>query len=201
VTPRRAIRVLPEIVETFRHRLGQHGDADQRRPDYRILITNTRPERLRLGPPWWVAGRAGVGELILGAMEPGAGTVDVAGPESVGMVVTGAQMVAGHVSLDVSCLDRLYLTGFVAKPQTPGGVIYFLHNRRGNPIASPALFEKIGNKFRADMNAWAQANGVPVVTFKACHRKADVMAPCLQAAADAGVRGPLRQEALHKDHP
>jgi hypothetical protein len=118
-------------------------------------------------------------------MEPGPGTVDGTGPGSA--VVTAAQMVAGHVGLDISCLDRLYLTGFVAKLQTPGGVIYFLHDHRGNPIASPALFERIGNKFRMDIKAWAQANGVPVITFKAGDRKADVMAPYLQAAADAGV--------------
>jgi hypothetical protein len=36
-------------------------------------------------------------------------------------LVTAADMVAGHVGLDISCLDRLYLTGFVAKLQTPGG--------------------------------------------------------------------------------
>jgi len=32
-------------------------------------------------------------------------------------------MVAGHVSLDISCLDRLYLNGYVNKLQTPGGVV------------------------------------------------------------------------------
>jgi hypothetical protein len=63
--------------------------------------------------------------------------------------VTAADMMAGHVSLDISCLDRLYLTGFVPKLQTPGGVIYFLHDHRGNPITSPAVFEQIGNRFRA----------------------------------------------------
>ena len=113
----------------------------------------------------------------------------MAGPGSTGagLVVTAAQMVAGHVGLDISCLDRLYLTGFVAKLQTPGGVIYFLHDHRGNPITSPALFERIGHTFREAMKDWAQVNGVPVVTFKAGDRKADVMAPYLQAAADAGV--------------
>ena len=63
-------------------------------------------------------------------------------------VVTAADMVAGHVSLDVSCLDRLYLNGFVDKLQTPGGVVYFFHDHRGKPIVSPALFEPIGEKFR-----------------------------------------------------
>jgi hypothetical protein len=102
-------------------------------------------------------------------------------------VVTAADMVAGHVMLDISCLDRLYLNGFVAKLQTPGGVIYFLHDHRGQPIASPALFEPIGAKFRQDMKAWAQAHGVPVVRFKSGDRKADIMRPYLQQAADAGA--------------
>ena len=82
-------------------------------------------------------------------------------------VVTAADMVAGHVTLDISCIDRLYLNGYVPKLQTPGGVIYFFHDHRGKPIVSPALFEPIGEKFRKDMNDWAQANGVPVIRFNA----------------------------------
>jgi len=104
------------------------------------------------------------------------------GPE----VVTAADMVAGHVRLDISCLDRVYLNGFVAKLQTPGGVVYFFHHHRGKPIVSPALFEPIGAKFRRDIKDWAQANGIPLITFKAGERKADVMAPYLDAAAATG---------------
>src|SRR5437667_11775570 len=95
-------------------------------------------------------------------------------------------MVAGHVTLDVSCPDRLYLNGYVAKLQTPGGVVYFFHDHRGKPIVSPALFEPIGEKFRRDIKGWAQATGIPVIVFKAGERKAEVMAPYLQAAAAAG---------------
>ena len=101
-------------------------------------------------------------------------------------VVTAADMVAGHVTLDVSCLDRLYLNGFVSKLQTPGGVVYFFHDHRGKPIVSPALFEPIGEKFRRDVRAWAQANGIPLIRFAAGDRKADVMASYLDAAAATG---------------
>ena len=104
-------------------------------------------------------------------------------------VVTAADMVAGHVRLDISCLDRLYLTGFVAKLQTAGGVIYFLRDHRGKPIASPALFEPIGAKFRADMKDWAQASGIPLIRFRAGERKADVMSPYLQAAGGGPLEG------------
>jgi hypothetical protein len=101
-------------------------------------------------------------------------------------VVTAADVVAGHVRLDISCLDRVYLNGYVAKLQTPGGVVWFFHEHRGKPIVSPALFEPIGERFRRDIKDWAQANGVPVIRFKAGQRKADVMAPYLGAAAAAG---------------
>src|SRR6266496_171557 len=101
-------------------------------------------------------------------------------------VVTAADMVAGHVTLDISCLDRIYLAGFVPALQTSGGVVYFLHDHRGNPVVSPAVFEQIGNRFRAAMRAWTRANNIPVVPFKAGERKADVMAPYLDAARAAG---------------
>jgi hypothetical protein len=112
----------------------------------------------------------------------GAGVVGVTGSA----VVTAADMVAGHVRLDISCLDRLYLNGYVAKLQTPGGVVWFFHDHRGKPIVSPALFEPIGEKFRRDIKGWAQASGIPLIRFGAGERKAEVMAPYLQAAAAAG---------------
>ena len=95
-------------------------------------------------------------------------------------------MVAGHVALDIECLDRIYLNGYVAKLQTPGGVVYFFHDHRGKPIVSPALFEPIGEKFRRDIRDWAQASGIPLIRFRAGERKADVMAPYLEAAAATG---------------
>jgi hypothetical protein len=104
-------------------------------------------------------------------------------------VVTAAEMVAGHVRLDISCLDRLYLTGFVAKLQTPGGVIWFFREHLGKPIVSPALFEPIGEKFRRQMKAWAAASGIPVIKFRAGDRKAGVMSPYLRAAAESGQSG------------
>jgi hypothetical protein len=115
--------------------------------------------------------------------------VSVKGPAALApdpAVVTAGDMVAGHVRLDISCLGRVYLNGYVAKLQTPGGVVYFFHEHRGKPIVSPALFEPIGEKFRREVRDWARASGIPVIRFKAGERKAEVMAPYLQAAAAAG---------------
>src|SRR5215831_1636941 len=103
-------------------------------------------------------------------------TVERCGPPAAGpAVVTAADMAAGHVSLDVSCPDRLYLNGYVNKLQTPGGVVCFFHDHRGKPIVSPALFEPIGEKFRRDIRARAQANGIPLIRFASGDRKAEVM--------------------------
>jgi hypothetical protein len=101
-------------------------------------------------------------------------------------VVTAADMVAGHVGLDISCLDRLYLTGFVPKLQSTGGVWYFLREHRGKPIASPALFKPMGEKFRQDVDGWAKANDIPVVDLRDAERNIEVMTPYLQAAAESG---------------
>jgi hypothetical protein len=74
-----------------------------------------------------------------------------------------------------------------ASCRPPRGVVYFFHDHRGKPVASQAPFEPVGEKFRRDLRGWAQASGIPVIVFKARERKAEVMAPYLQAAGAAGA--------------
>jgi hypothetical protein len=101
-------------------------------------------------------------------------------------VVTVPELLDGHTVLDIECLDRIYLSGFVNSLQTPGGVIWFLHDHRGMPIASPAVFTQIGDRFRRAVSSYAEANHIPVVRFKATGRKIDVMKPYLERAAATG---------------
>ena len=108
-------------------------------------------------------------------------------PRSAGSrVVTVNDVLDGHVVLDLSCLDRLYLSGFVQRLQTSGGVVYFLREHRGMPIASPAIFEQIGARFRDGMRRFAEANHIPVVRFRRGDRKVEVMRPHLVRAARSG---------------
>jgi hypothetical protein len=67
----------------------------------------------------------------------------------------------GHVALEVECVDRIYLNAYVANLQVAGQVVRFLTDHLGNPVPSPALFEKIGNRFRREVDAFAKARGVP----------------------------------------
>jgi hypothetical protein len=101
-------------------------------------------------------------------------------------VVTVNELLDGQVMLDLECLDRIYLSGFVNSLQTPGGVIYFLHHHRGMPIASPAVFAQIGDQFRRAVGSYAQANHLPVIKLKAADRNAEVMRPYLDRAAASG---------------
>ena len=53
-------------------------------------------------------------------------------------VVTVNDVLDGHVGLDVECLDRIYLNGYVPNLQVGGQVVSFMTAHLGNPIPSPA---------------------------------------------------------------
>ena len=80
-------------------------------------------------------------------------------------VLTVTGLLDGHVGLDVECLDRLYLNGYVPKLQVSGQVAGFMTGHLGYPIPSPAIMEKIGTRFRRAVNAFATAHQIPVVQF------------------------------------
>jgi hypothetical protein len=73
--------------------------------------------------------------------------------------VTVNGLLEGHVGLDVECLDRIYLNGYVPNLQVSGQVVNFLTHHLGYPIASPAVFEKIGTRFRAQVRDFAAERG------------------------------------------
>jgi hypothetical protein len=58
--------------------------------------------------------------------------------------VTVSDLLGGHVSLDMGCLDRVYLNGYVPNLQVGGQVVSFMTHHLGYPIPSPAIMEKIG---------------------------------------------------------
>jgi hypothetical protein len=101
-------------------------------------------------------------------------------------VVTAGEVLDGHVALDIECLDRIYLNAYVPILQSSGQVVAFLTQHLGCPIPSPALFDKIGQKFRRSVASFAEANGIPWVKFSKQDRKAEVMAPYLKRAAATG---------------
>jgi hypothetical protein len=101
-------------------------------------------------------------------------------------VVTVNEVLGGHVQLDIECLDRVYLNAYVPILQSSGQVVAFMTQHLGLPIPSPALFDKIGQRFRRAVASFAEANDIPWVKFAKGDRKADVMAPYLKRAAANG---------------
>jgi hypothetical protein len=58
------------------------------------------------------------------------------------------ELIRDDVSLEVECVDRLYLNGYVPRLQMPGQLVNFLMYQRGHTIPSPALLGKMTDGFR-----------------------------------------------------
>lgn len=94
----------------------------------------------------------------------------------------------GHVAMELSCVDRLYLNAYVPNLQVGGQVVQFLVSHRGNAVPSPALFEQNGNRFRKAVKDFAAQWEIPVLRLKKPDRsrfddrKLDHVMPYLEAA-------------------
>jgi len=86
------------------------------------------------------------------------------------------EIIREHVLLSISCIDRLYINGYLPTMQTDDQVRYFLEHHRGNPVPSPALFRPIHDRFVGSIKAFAERQQVPMIAFERRQRKDDVVA-------------------------
>jgi hypothetical protein len=100
---------------------------------------------------------------------------------------TIATIIQQHVTLSTTCLDRLYLNGYLPRLQTPGQLCWFLREHLGNPIPSPALFRPLHDRFVAQVTGYAQQHQVPLIPFARGQRKDDLAAE--QRAQFSGSEG------------
>lgn len=82
-----------------------------------------------------------------------------------------ADLLEGHVTLEVECLDRMYLNGWIPQLSHGGGLCWFLREHLGKPIASPALLGQISRRFVGRLQDYAAQHNIPVVRFKSGERK------------------------------
>ncbi len=87
-----------------------------------------------------------------------------------------ATIIRDHVSLTTTCIDRLYLNGYVPTLQTSGQLCTFLREHLGNPIPSPALFRPLHDRFVGEVRAFAERAAIPLVHFERGQRKDEVAA-------------------------
>jgi hypothetical protein len=99
-----------------------------------------------------------------------------------------AEIIREHVTLEVKCVDRLYLNGYVPRLQSSGGVVTFLRQARGQTIPSPAIFAAITARFKSRLRTWCERRRIPWIEFKKGERKDDVVQPYRSRfAAASGV--------------
>jgi hypothetical protein len=91
-----------------------------------------------------------------------------------------AEILQGHVTLEIEGIDRMYLNVYVPQLQREGGVASFFRFHRGYPFASSALMDPISKAFVAEMEGFAEREGVPVVLFRKGERKDDIAAEHLK---------------------
>src|SRR5713226_2751451 len=96
--------------------------------------------------------------------------------KEVSMTPNIADIIRHHVSLEVRCVDRLYVNGYMPKLQTSGGLSYFLRDHRGHPIPSPALFKPMRERFVTAIHQFAARDEIPVVTFESGQDKDAIVA-------------------------
>jgi hypothetical protein len=87
---------------------------------------------------------------------------------------SAADVLAGHVTLEVECIDRMYLNLYVPKLQYVSGVVGFFRYHRGYSFASSALMDPITKGFVRDIEHFVRDEGVDLVTFQKGERKDDV---------------------------
>jgi len=66
------------------------------------------------------------------------------------------KLLNGHVTLEVECLDRLYLNGYIGPLATSGGLVNFMREQLGKPIPSPVVLGQVTEKFGEAVKAMAE---------------------------------------------
>src|SRR5438270_8997494 len=84
------------------------------------------------------------------------------------------ELLDGHVTLEVECLDRLYLNGYIGPMAISGGLVTFMREQLGKPIPSPVVLGQVTEKFREAVKAMAEQYQIPVYQFDHKERKDDV---------------------------
>src|SRR6187549_2219533 len=84
------------------------------------------------------------------------------------------ELLKGHVTLEVECLDRLYLNGYTGPLATSGGLVNFMREQLGKPIPSLVVLGQVTEKFREAVKVMAEQQAIPIYQFNHQERKDDI---------------------------
>src|SRR5438105_4728604 len=74
------------------------------------------------------------------------------------------ELLDGHVTLEVECLDRLYLNGYIGPLAISGGLVTFMREQLGKPIPSPVVLGQVTEKFREAVKTMATGSSCSPAT-------------------------------------
>ncbi len=89
-------------------------------------------------------------------------------------MATIPELLDGHITLEVECLDRLYLNGYIGKLATGGGLMWFMRGQLGKPVPSPAVLGQISERFREAVKTQAERDHIPIYQFDPKEKKDDI---------------------------
>ena len=67
--------------------------------------------------------------------------------------------------MDVECLDRLYLNGYIGPLTTSGGLVTFMREQLGKPVPSPVVFGQVTERFRQAVTTLGERQQIPIYHF------------------------------------
>jgi len=76
------------------------------------------------------------------------------------------ELLDGHVTLEVECLDRLYLNGYIGNLATVPQLSIFMRQQLKKPVPSPVVLGQITEKFREAVKRLAAQQEIPLHEFK-----------------------------------
>ncbi len=89
-------------------------------------------------------------------------------------MTTIPELLDGHVTLEVECLDRLYLNGYIGKLATGTGLVFFMREQLDKPVPSPVVLGQISERFREAVKVKAEQDGIPFYQFRHKEKKDDL---------------------------
>jgi hypothetical protein len=89
---------------------------------------------------------------------------------------TVADVLAQRVTLEVEAIDRMYLNAYQPRLQLERHVFHFLREQRGQGALSSRCFAAMTRAFVASIEAYAEQNEVPLISFGRKQRKEEVAA-------------------------
>ncbi len=112
------------------------------------------------------------------------------------------EVIRNHVTLELECIDRMYLNVYQPDLQLEHHVFRFLREQRGTGAVSSRYFQEMTRIFVHGIENFAQQQNVPIITFEKKQRKDDVAAEYrARFQGTEGIDALLRKWLARLPHP